>query len=96
VKCGLPSDAVAFGLPSDAVAFGLPSDAVAFGLPLNEDARILRSKTLTSCSSPTIPEWDALILAACLVNGVDRLYTEDFDAYPKLNGLEVINPFAVG
>jgi hypothetical protein len=36
VKCGLPSDAVAFGLPSDAVAFGLPSDAVAFGLPLND------------------------------------------------------------
>jgi hypothetical protein len=30
VKCGLPSDAVAFGLPSDAVAFGLPlNDLVA-------------------------------------------------------------------
>ena len=38
--------------------------------------------------------WDALILAACLEGGVDRLYTEDFDAYPKVNGLEVINPFA--
>lgn len=38
--------------------------------------------------------WDALILAACLEGGVDRLYTEDFDAYPAVNGLEVINPFA--
>ena len=38
--------------------------------------------------------WDALILAACLENGVNRLYTEDFDAYPTVNGLEVINPFA--
>jgi len=37
--------------------------------------------------------WDALILAACLEGGVDRLYTEDFDAYPAVNGLEVINPF---
>lgn len=38
--------------------------------------------------------WDALILAACLEGGVNRLYTEDFDAYPNVNGLEVINPFA--
>lgn len=37
--------------------------------------------------------WDALIIAACLEGGVDRLYTEDFDAYPSVNGLEVINPF---
>ncbi len=38
--------------------------------------------------------WDALILAACLEGGVERLYTEDFDAYPTVDGLEVINPFA--
>jgi predicted nucleic acid-binding protein len=38
--------------------------------------------------------WDALILAACLEGGVERFYTEDFDAYPTVNGLEVINPFA--
>ena len=38
--------------------------------------------------------WDALILAACQEGGVKRLYTEDFDAYPTVNGLEVINPFA--
>ena len=38
--------------------------------------------------------WDALIIAACLEGGVARLYTEDFDAYPMVNGLEVINPFA--
>lgn len=37
--------------------------------------------------------WDALILAACLEGGVERIYTEDFDAYPTVNGLEVINPF---
>ena len=38
--------------------------------------------------------WDALILAACLENGVERFYSEDFDAYRKVNGLELVNPFA--
>jgi predicted nucleic acid-binding protein len=38
--------------------------------------------------------WDALILAACLENGIDRLYSEDFDGYPTLDGLEVVNPFS--
>lgn len=38
--------------------------------------------------------WDALILAACLDSGVDRLYSEDFGSYPTINGLEVVNPFA--
>ena len=37
--------------------------------------------------------WDALILAACLEGGVERIYTKDFDAYPTVNGLKVINPF---
>jgi predicted nucleic acid-binding protein len=37
--------------------------------------------------------WDALIMAACLDNGVKRLYSEDFDAYQYVNGLEVVNPF---
>lgn len=37
--------------------------------------------------------WDALIIAACRDSGVNRLYTEDFDAYPVVNGLEVVNPF---
>ena len=37
--------------------------------------------------------WDAMILAACATAGVKRLYTEDFDAYPVIAGVEVINPF---
>lgn len=36
--------------------------------------------------------WDAMIMAACLEGGVARLYSEDFDAYPRLDGLEIINP----
>jgi predicted nucleic acid-binding protein len=30
--------------------------------------------------------------AACLEGGVARLYSEDFDAYPRVDGLEIINP----
>ncbi len=37
--------------------------------------------------------WDAMVIAACLEGGVTRLYSEDFDAYPKIDGLEVVNPF---
>ncbi|MCI0378986.1 MAG: PIN domain-containing protein [Gemmataceae bacterium] len=37
--------------------------------------------------------WDAMILAACLEAGVSRLYSEDLATYPRVNGLECINPF---
>ncbi len=37
--------------------------------------------------------WDAMIIGACLEGGVRRLYSEDFDAYPVIDGLEIVNPF---
>ncbi len=37
--------------------------------------------------------WDALIIAACLEANVTRLYSEDFSAYPRIDGLEIVNPF---
>lgn len=37
--------------------------------------------------------WDATLVATCLDAGVERLYTEDFDAYPTIKRLEIINPF---
>jgi predicted nucleic acid-binding protein len=37
--------------------------------------------------------WDAMIVGACLEGGISRLYTEDYAAYPKIDGLEIINPF---
>jgi predicted nucleic acid-binding protein len=39
--------------------------------------------------------WDAMIIAACLEGGVTRLYSEDFDAYARVDGLEIVNPFGV-
>lgn len=37
--------------------------------------------------------WDSMILAAAVGGGVERLYTEDFDGYPKVEGVEIVNPF---
>jgi predicted nucleic acid-binding protein len=38
--------------------------------------------------------WDALLLGACLEAGVTRIYSEDLSTYPRINGLECVNPFA--
>jgi predicted nucleic acid-binding protein len=37
--------------------------------------------------------WDALLIAACLEVGVRTLYSEDFDAYARIDSLELVNPF---
>ncbi len=44
-------------------------------------------------SKYSLSYWDAMILAACLEGGITRFYTEDFDAYPSVEGLEIVNPF---
>jgi predicted nucleic acid-binding protein len=38
--------------------------------------------------------WDAMIVAACIQAGVDRLYTEDMGSPRRIEQLELINPFA--
>jgi predicted nucleic acid-binding protein len=37
--------------------------------------------------------WDALLLGACKVGGVRRIYTEDFSGYAEVAGVEIVNPF---
>lgn len=37
--------------------------------------------------------WDALLIGVCLEGGIQRLYSEDFSAYPRIDGLEIVNPF---
>jgi len=46
-------------------------------------------------SSYSLSFWDGMIIAACLEGGVTRLYSEDLDAYPRVDGLEIVNPFKV-
>jgi predicted nucleic acid-binding protein len=38
--------------------------------------------------------WDALICAAALKTGAERILSEDFNAGQKIGGIRVINPFA--
>lgn len=37
--------------------------------------------------------WDSMIIAACLEASVDQLYSEDFDSYPTIGTLQIVNPF---
>jgi predicted nucleic acid-binding protein len=37
--------------------------------------------------------WDSMIVAACVDGGVTRLYSEDFDAYKQIDGVQLVNPF---
>ena len=37
--------------------------------------------------------WDSMIVASCLVGGVGRLYSEDFSGHPKVETVEIVNPF---
>lgn len=53
------------------------------------------ARTERLLNSYSLSFWDAAIIAACLEGGVTRLYSEDFDAYPKVDGLEILNPFKV-
>ncbi len=50
-------------------------------------------KAETLLTKYSLSFWDAMIIAACLEGDITRLYSEDFDAYPQVNGLEIVNPF---
>jgi predicted nucleic acid-binding protein len=44
-------------------------------------------------SAYSLSFWDRLLIATCLEAGVDRLYSEDFSGYNKIESLEIVNPF---
>lgn len=41
-----------------------------------------------------VSTWDAMLIAACAEAGVNRLYTEDMQGKPRIEGVEMVNPFA--
>lgn len=41
----------------------------------------------------SLSHWDAMVLAACLEGGIATFYTEDFDAYAEVDGIQIVNPF---
>ncbi len=38
--------------------------------------------------------WDATLVSACIESGVTRLYSEDLPGRTKIEGLEIVSPFA--
>lgn len=42
----------------------------------------------------SLSHWDSMILGACQVAGVSRLYTEDIGAPRTIDTIELVNPFA--
>jgi predicted nucleic acid-binding protein len=52
-------------------------------------------RTETLLKNYSLSFWDAAIVAASIEGGVTRLYSEDFDAYPQIDNLEIVNPFKV-
>jgi predicted nucleic acid-binding protein len=40
--------------------------------------------------------WDALLIASCIVDGVQTLYTENMGAPRVIDGLSLVNPFLAG
>lgn len=43
----------------------------------------------------SLSSWDSLLVAACLEADVQTLYTEDLGAPRTIDGLKVVNPFAL-
>ena len=63
-----------------------------FPLALPSEDLVLRGLRLRTAHQ--LSYWDALLLAACLDAGVTRLYTEDLQSRPVIEGVEIVNPFA--
>lgn len=38
--------------------------------------------------------WDAMLVSACIETGVSRLYSEDLPGRTRIEGLDIVNPFA--
>ena len=41
-----------------------------------------------------VSSWDALLIAACADAGIARLYTEDIQSRPEIEGVKLVSPFA--
>ncbi|MGH7132536.1 MAG: PIN domain-containing protein [Phycisphaerales bacterium] len=41
-----------------------------------------------------VSHWDALLISACAEAGVTKLYTEDMQSRPTIEGVGIVNPFA--
>jgi predicted nucleic acid-binding protein len=63
--------------------------------PLALPTRAVLSTAWRLQSQFQVSYWDAMLLAACRDAGVTRLYTEDLQSRPIIEGIEIVNPFAL-
>jgi predicted nucleic acid-binding protein len=73
-------------------ALELLDDFLAWPLFVVDPRAIKRAGRL--CYEAQLSFWDALIVVAAARSGARVLYTEDLNAGQKIEGIEVINPFA--
>jgi predicted nucleic acid-binding protein len=72
-----------------------------------EELRVIRSMWTFKLPHPAVMDraedlisrfslstWDALLIAASLEAGAQKLYSEDFTGYPNIDGMDIVNPFA--
>lgn len=52
-------------------------------------------RAVTLMNSYSLSFWDAMIIAACAQADVTKLYSEDISMYPKIEGVELLNPFKI-
>jgi predicted nucleic acid-binding protein len=62
-----------------------------FPLALPPEDLVLKGLRLRAAHQ--LSYWDALLIAACVDAGVTRLYTEDLQSRPVIEGVEIVNPF---
>lgn len=61
--------------------------------PLVMPSASILDKALHIQHANQVSYWDALLLAACAEAGVRRLYTQDVQSAPIIEGVEIVNPF---
>jgi predicted nucleic acid-binding protein len=94
VACELGSVLTKFTL--DGRSTGDPADVLAaltdrFTVVLPNEGLVARGLRLAR--QHQVSYWDALLLAACVDAGVTRIYSEDMQGKPVIEGVSITNPF---
>lgn len=76
---------------SPAQARGLLADYFTWPVVINDTESIRRASEIEE--RHRISFWDALIIAAAVQGGVDRIISEDLNAGEISEGIQIVNPF---
>lgn len=74
--------------------FSLHVDAFRHLFPLITPTAEVFDAAMSLASRFSLSHWDSMIIAACQVAGIRRLYTEDMGSPRTIDTVELANPFA--